>query len=225
MRQPIFNHGFLYKCIYTYIVLHFEQIDILTRPDDTSALSSEFRKTLHKMPTSIAITIINAITFPLALLGAIAGQAHFTDRFTPAMALNVNQVKSNSYQALWFLHIIDFTQYKYLFGTLDACSAPHAVHAGRRERWACFLRWGLWRRACMANDTVERSTSSRQAFWSSPSWRMFCSNSDRSLPSVARMECRAVLWTADNGICTEKTHTEVTFQEESTHLRKNNVMI
>lgn len=43
--------------------------------------------------------------FGIAVLYTIAGQAHFTSRFTPGMAATVEEMTPRSHEAFWFLRL------------------------------------------------------------------------------------------------------------------------
>lgn len=45
----------------------------------------------------------NGIGLLLASLYTVAGQAHFTDRLTPGLAQNINEMTHNTHKAFWFL--------------------------------------------------------------------------------------------------------------------------
>lgn len=50
-------------------------------------------------------TVGHAIGLSIAVLYTLAGQAHFTDRFTPGLAANVEKMTPRSHQAFWFLNL------------------------------------------------------------------------------------------------------------------------
>ncbi|KPI42504.1 uncharacterized protein AB675_9593 [Cyphellophora attinorum] len=64
----------------------------------------------------------NAIALSIAILYTLAGQAHYTDRFTPDLAANVDTMTPNSHRAFWFLHLT-YPQIQALFGAFDLIAA------------------------------------------------------------------------------------------------------
>lgn len=52
---------------------------------------------------SIQSYISDAIGLFIAVLYTIAGQAHYTSRFTPGMAATVDSMTPNTHRSLWFL--------------------------------------------------------------------------------------------------------------------------
>lgn len=47
----------------------------------------------------------HAIGLLIAVLYTLAGQAHFTDRFTPTLAAQVEEMTPRSHRAFWFLNL------------------------------------------------------------------------------------------------------------------------
>ena len=50
-------------------------------------------------------TLGNAIGLFIAIFYALAGQAHFTNRFTPGLAANIEEMTPRSHRAFWFLNL------------------------------------------------------------------------------------------------------------------------
>lgn len=74
------------------------------------------------MSSSILTFLSDAIGLSIALLYTLAGQAHFTSRFTPGLAAQVDEMTPNSHQAFWFLHLT-YEQCKAAFGAFDLIAA------------------------------------------------------------------------------------------------------
>jgi hypothetical protein len=53
--------------------------------------------------STLSSRLSNIIALCIATLYIIAGQAHFTDRLTPGMAANINEMTPNSHRAFGFL--------------------------------------------------------------------------------------------------------------------------
>ena len=58
----------------------------------------------------------------IAALYTLAGQAHFTSRFTPALAANIEEMTPNSYKAFGGLGL-DYLSFKYALGAFDLLGA------------------------------------------------------------------------------------------------------
>jgi hypothetical protein len=56
------------------------------------------------MPPSTTL-LSDAAGLLIAALYTVAGQAHFTDRFTPGLASHIETMTRNSYAAFWFLSL------------------------------------------------------------------------------------------------------------------------
>jgi hypothetical protein len=55
--------------------------------------------------TDIKRKVGNALGFGIAILYTLAGQAHFTDRLTPGLAANIEEMTPRSHRAFWFLNL------------------------------------------------------------------------------------------------------------------------
>ncbi|KAH8651417.1 hypothetical protein BX600DRAFT_473528 [Xylariales sp. PMI_506] len=67
-------------------------------------------------------SIGDAIAVGIAVLYTLAGQAHFTARFTPDLARNIEQMTPNSHRAFWFIGASD-PAIKCAFGAFDLIAA------------------------------------------------------------------------------------------------------
>ena len=110
------------------------------------------------MPNTIATGISNVIGLSIAVLYTLAGQAHYTDRFTPGLAHNVEQMTPNSHRAFWFFHL-SYPQCKALFGAFDLIAA--ALLARRSTRRTGLLlavigfSGGFYGQWCCDEDTSQ----------------------------------------------------------------------
>ena len=73
------------------------------------------------MPSALRTTG-NIIAFLLAVFYVVAGQAHFTDRFTPGMAAQANEMTPNLQRALRLENVIDFDN-------VSVVTPPEIMHA------------------------------------------------------------------------------------------------
>jgi hypothetical protein len=67
---------------------------------------------LHSFKLSRSVTMSdakrilgNAIGLGIAVLYTLAGQAHLTNKFTPGLAANIEEMTPRSHQAFWFLNL------------------------------------------------------------------------------------------------------------------------
>lgn len=54
---------------------------------------------------NLSKTASNLIGLTLAVLLTLASQAHFTDRLTPGLAAQVEEMTPRSHRAFWFLNL------------------------------------------------------------------------------------------------------------------------
>ncbi|KAK4508094.1 hypothetical protein PRZ48_001832 [Zasmidium cellare] len=74
----------------------------------------------------------NGIGILLAGLYTVAGQAHFTDRLTPGLHQNIDEMTHNSHRAFWFLGL-GFENLKMVFGAFDLLGAAYLWRAKTRR--------------------------------------------------------------------------------------------
>lgn len=86
------------------------------------------------MSTSTSSTALfsNAIALSIAVLYTLAGQAHFTSRFTPGLAANVDKLTPNSHKALSFIPWT-YPQCKAILGAFDFVAAVCLVRRKTRN--------------------------------------------------------------------------------------------
>ncbi|KAF2172246.1 hypothetical protein M409DRAFT_17483 [Zasmidium cellare ATCC 36951] len=86
------------------------------------------------MPSTSQLAYIagNGIGLVLAGLYTVAGQAHFTNRLTPGLAANINEMTHNTHKAFWFLGL-GFENLKMVLGGFDLLGAAYLWRAETRR--------------------------------------------------------------------------------------------
>ncbi|WPH02730.1 Hypothetical protein R9X50_00559800 [Acrodontium crateriforme] len=100
----------------------------------------------------------HTIGLVFAALYTVAGQAHFTDRFTPELASNVELMTQNSHSAFWILGL-EYRSLIHLFGVVDIITAVLLWRSSTRSMglvlavFACAI--GLYGQLYTGNDASQ----------------------------------------------------------------------